>query len=279
MQYVQSAITYTGSKRQYLMGIKKAFSKDHFRYFVDVFAGSFSVGINMDQSEYVICNDTSAPLIMLYDRMAHTEYAVIESYLREQVEKFQLDRRRNAAGFNGLREQYNQSPEEHIFSVLLLAPLCFNGIVAFQGLRFTGGHGVRGFTQHCFDIVQKFHAALSARKDKLRFSNKSFLELDYTRFTNQDLLYFDPPYLITNAFYNANWGEREEFALYDLLDKLDAKGVRWVLSNVVEHNARKNFILEKWMSRHRVYPVNASYRNCVPRNCNIGESREVIVLN
>ena len=170
MQYVQSAITYTGSKRQYLMGIKKAFSQNHFRYFVDVFAGSFAVGINMDQSEYIICNDTSAPLIMLYERMAHTEYTIIESYLKERVEKFQLDRQRNVAGFKALQEQYNQSPEEHIFSILLFAPLCYNGNLSFQGLRFTGSRGIRNFTQRRFDIVQKFHAALSAKKDKLLFS-------------------------------------------------------------------------------------------------------------
>lgn len=279
MQYVQSAITYTGSKRQYLMGIKKAFSQNHFRYFVDVFAGSFAVGINMDQSEYIICNDTSAPLIMLYERMAHTEYTIIESYLKERVEKFQLDRQRNVAGFKALQEQYNQSPEEHIFSILLFAPLCYNGNLSFQGLRFTGSRGIRNFTQRRFDIVQKFHAALSAKKDKLQFSSKPFDQLDYSRFTNQDLLYFDPPYLITSAFYNVNWGEQEEHKLYALLDRLDARGVRWVLSNVVEHNARKNFILEKWMSRHRVYPVHASYRSCVPRRCDIGESREVIVIN
>ena len=279
MQYVQSAITYTGSKRQYLMGIKKAFSQNHFRYFVDVFAGSFSVGINMDQSEYIICNDTSTPLIMLYERMTHTEYAIIENYLKEQVEKFQLDRRGNVTGFKALKEQYNQSPEEHIFSILLFAPLCFNGNLTFKGLNFKGNSGDKGFTEERFSIVQKFHAALLAKKDKLQFSSKPFDQLDYSRFSNQDLLYFDPPYLITDAFYNAHWGEQEEHKLYALLDRLDARGVRWVLSNVVEHNARKNFILEQWMSRHRVYPVHASYRSCVPRNCDIGESREVIVIN
>ncbi len=279
MQYVQSAVTYAGSKRQYLMGIKKAFSKDHFRYFVDVFAGSFSVGINMDQSEYIICNDTSTPLIMLYERMTHTEYAIIENYLKEQVEKFQLDRQRNVTGFEALKEQYNQSPEDHIFSILLFSPLCFNGCLSFRGLHFTGSSGSRSFTPRCFTVVQKFHAALSAKKDKLQFSSKSFDQLDHSRFSNQDLLYFDPPYLITDAFYNTGWGEQKEHKLYDFLDELDARGVRWVLSNVVEHKAQKNFILERWMYRYRVYPVPASYRHCVPRKYDIGESREVIVIN
>jgi hypothetical protein len=47
----------------------------------------------------------------------------------------------------------------------------------------------------------------------------------------------DPPYLISTATYNENggWSKNDEQDLLKQLDKLDRKGIKFALSNVLEH--------------------------------------------
>ena len=56
-----------------------------------------------------------------------------------------------------------------------------------------------------------------------------------------DFIYCDPPYLISNASYNdgkrgfGNWTQNEDDNLLNLLDYLNDKGVKFLLSNVFTH--------------------------------------------
>lgn len=66
-------------------------------------------------------------------------------------------------------------------------------------------------------------------------------------------VYCNPPYLISNASYNdgnrgfKNWTEKEERELLKLLDTLNAKGVKFALSNVLYHKGQENKILAEWL--------------------------------
>lgn len=69
-------------------------------------------------------------------------------------------------------------------------------------------------------------------------------------------MYADPPYLITLGSYNDGkrgfngWNEKEERRLLAFLERLDARGVRFMLSNVLEHKDKRNEILREWIDRN-----------------------------
>lgn len=78
-----------------------------------------------------------------------------------------------------------------------------------------------------------------------------------------DFLYADPPYLISTATYNEQngWTETEEYDLLNLLDKLDSQGVKFALSNVLEHKGKENTILINWAKNYEINYLDYNYNN------------------
>ena len=105
--------------------------------------------------------------------------------------------------------------------------------------------------------------------DKLHNKNVSFLCQDFTQFnfedlTKDDLVYCDPPYLITCASYNEQdgWNETKERELLSLLDELNERGIKFALSNVLENKGKTNEILKECSKKYTVHHLNNTYGNC-----------------
>ena len=69
---------------------------------------------------------------------------------------------------------------------------------------------------------------------------------------NADVVYLDPPYMLTNGSYNdgkrgfKGWDASQEFALFNFLDRLNAEGSKFMLSYVLEHKGKINQNLLNW---------------------------------
>lgn len=122
------------------------------------------------------------------------------------------------------------------------------------------------------------------RKKNIVFVSNDFKNFDITPYGEGDFIYCDPPYLITTGSYNdgkrgfKDWGIEEEKNLLAFLDNAHARGIRFALSNVLEHKGRKNSILCEWSRKYRVVPIFSSYSNS-SYNTVRGDSKEVLVLN
>jgi len=127
------------------------------------------------------------------------------------------------------------------------------------------------------------------KEKKIVFSCSDFRTFDYSTLTSQDFVYCDPPYLITTGSYNdgkrgyGDWNEREEQDLIELLDKLDAQGVRFALSNVIKHKGKVNDRLIMWLENknYRVEHILSNYRNAnyqLDKN-DTNETFEVLITN
>lgn len=83
-----------------------------------------------------------------------------------------------------------------------------------------------------------------------------------TYINKNDFVYCDPPYNITDAGYNHFWNNKEEQLLYDNLDYLNNKGIRFALSNVLEHKGKTNVILKEWLDKnnYNVYELEHKKR-------------------
>ena len=119
------------------------------------------------------------------------------------------------------------------------------------------------------------------------FYSLDFTEFDYSHLTTEDLVYCDPPYLISTAAYNdgkrgfKGWNEELEIALLTKLDDLNEKGVRFALSNVLEHKGKTNRILEKWIVKYKVHHISHNYSNSnyQTKNRDRESTKEILVTN
>lgn len=118
------------------------------------------------------------------------------------------------------------------------------------------------------------------------FVDGLFTDLEISNLTENDFVYLDPPYLITTGNYNdgnrgfVNWNEEQENAMYDLLRKLTGQGVRWTLSNVIEHKGRSNEYLKSFIKNSNVDVNYLDYNYDNSSHNTVGSgSIEVLVTN
>ena len=120
-------------------------------------------------------------------------------------------------------------------------------------------------------------------KDKYSFTNFSFDKVNLDKLSENDFIYCDPPYLITNATYNEKdgWNEKEENKLYSLLDEVNKRGIKFALSNVLENKGKENLILKEWSKKYNVHHLNMTYGNCSyhAKNKTKNTTDEVLITN
>ena len=109
------------------------------------------------------------------------------------------------------------------------------------------------------DFVQRIQSG------HYEFISRDFREINLDGYTEKSFFYIDPPYLITCAGYNENdgWTEQDEKDLLEFMDKLNGRGIRFALSNVLTSNGRNNELLKNWLERrdYRVINLDYSYAN------------------
>ena len=264
MNYIKSPLNYIGGKYKLLPTLFPLFPTQ-IDTFVDLFAGGFNVGINV-QANKIICNDQITYLIDLYNYLTSRDESVVLASIVRIIAEFQLSTT-NLEGYNALRDRYNQTKDIRDFLVLTF--YSFN-----HQIRFNSNHQFNtsfGKDRSCYnDSIEhnliQFCYALHHKN--IEFLNQDFTAVDLSALTSQDLVYCDPPYLISTGSYNdgkrgfKDWTETEEQQLLDLLDNLNARNVRFALSNVLEHKGQTNDLLKAWSSKYNVHYLDKSYSNC-----------------
>ena len=117
---------------------------------------------------------------------------------------------------------------------------------------------------------------------RMQEQNILFLKNDFEKigkYINKDsFVYCDPPYLITLGSYNDGkrgfngWGESDELRLYAFLDDLNKKGVKFMMSNVLEHKGKQNTLLIEWIKDNDYQIV--TYRGTARKG-----RKEIVVIN
>ena len=120
----------------------------------------------------------------------------------------------------------------------------------------------------------------------ITFDCKDFRDIDYSEADENDLVYFDPPYFITCGNYNdgkrgfKGWSKQDDLDLMALCDKLNEQGVKFAMSNVLEHKGLKNDRLIEWSKKYKVYHLNYNYNNCNYQDNNKkNKTDEVLIIN
>jgi adenine-specific DNA-methyltransferase len=150
-----------------------------------------------------------------------------------------------------------------------------------QQIRFNTSHdfnnpvGMRWFNDKVLEKLISFSRVV--KEKDCRFLCQHFTELEET-ISNNDFVYMDPPYRLTTGSYNdgkrgfKGWTMQTEQELLDFSDRLSQRGIKFMLSYVIEHDNAVNDIILAWVGKqgYRVIEVDA-----IP-----GKNRkEVLIVN
>lgn len=281
-RFTVSPLNYIGGKARILDQLLPVFP-EHVSTFVDLFCGGCNVGINTQADNYIY-NDNNRELIGLLKMFLRLNTKTILKRLDEIVEQYGFSKtkehnfayyggnsmkgvsRYNKEPFLRLRKDYNNSPRnnQHYIMLYALVVFGFNNQMRFNDRgEYNLPVGKRDFNDVIRHKLEVFAERLKAQKPLIQ--NKDFRRFDISQLDDQSLVYLDPPYLISTATYNegGGWTERDESDLLRFMDELNARGIRFVLSNMLEHKGKRNQLLIDWIGQRnlQVLGVNMDYSN------------------
>lgn len=299
---IPSALNYTGGKFKLLPQILPLFPKDIDKA-VDLFCGGCNVGINLNCNK-VLFNDYNSYLMGLLDTFRKMSKEEIFEWIYATIKKYGLSLvsengysyyncnssegvgNYNKRGYAKLRDDFNKREirdDEYYLMLYLLIVYSFNNQIRFNKKgEFNLPVGKRDFNS-------KMQSKLGAFIDRVKngdyiFKSEDFRNISIDDYSPKSFFYADPPYLITCATYNeqSGWTANDEIDLLNYLERLDKKGIRFALSNVLESKGKKNEILIEWIKKHgqlKVIPLNYDYANSNYHTKKDGVTKEVLVIN
>jgi len=279
-KFLKSPLNYIGGKHKLLPQLFPLFPRQ-IETFVDLFAGGCNVGINV-HAQNVICNDLNTKIIGMYNAFQNTNTKDMLKAIDDRIKEYSLSKE-NEQGFLDFRKFYNETKDP--IDLYILSCFSFNYQFRFNNsLEYNNPFG-RNRSHFSEQMKNNLLAFLNRiKKGNIKFSASDFTDFDFTKLGDGDMVYCDPPYLITTGSYNdgnrgfKDWREEQEIALYALLDKLHRQNVKFALSNVIVHKGIRNEILLEWCKKYVVTPIESSYSNSSHNTKREGSS-EVLVTN
>lgn len=285
--FIKCPFNYIGGKHKLLEQLFKYFPPN-ISTFIDLFGGGFNVGINVDANE-IIYNDQITPLVELFNYFKNNSVESIINYLEKTIKTNMLSKV-DKDSFIKFRENYNLALFKNPLDFYILICFSFNYQIRFNNSgQYNCPHGTN---RSCFsDTLKKrlINFIKKIHEKNIVFENKDFLNINFDNLDNNSFIYCDPPYLITNGSYNdgnrgfKNWTTREELQLLNLLDNLNNRGIKFALSNVLEHEGKENILLKEWLAQreYNIIDINSCYKNSnyQKQNKKNVESVEVLITN
>lgn len=280
LNFVKSPLNYVGGKYKLLEQIIPLFPKK-INTFIDLFCGGGNVSANVEAKKIYAYDKEKSVIDLLSNIKLHsTDYLLKE--LKEIINTYNLDKE-NVDGYLSLRNFYNEGNKEWKYFYCLLCH-SFNYQIRFNNkgeFNMPFGKNRSSFNP---SLEKKFVEFSDRLKEiDIEYIERDFRELDIDSLNENDFVYIDPPYLISVAAYNerGGWGEEEEYSLYELCDKLNAKGVKFALSNVTYHKGKQNNILIEWSTKYNVHKLNFNYSNSnyQTKDRDNNSSEEVLITN
>ena len=271
-------MNYTGGKYALLPQIIPMFP-ERIDTFVDLFCGGCNVGVNIN-ANHIILNDSMREIMDLYSKFSILPIEHILSHIENRISQFGLSKE-NCDGYYAMRKEYNMTRDP--LDLFVCCAYSFSNQIRFNSKgEFNMPFGKRWFNERMRDNLIRFVGVL--QKDSVELRCGSAFDFNFEGLGCHDLVYCDPPYLITTATYNENggWCEADEMRLYTMLDDLNSKHIKFVLSNVMSSNGVENAILREWISTNENYRcehLEKWYGNCSYHRKDKGDSDEVLVMN
>ena len=299
-KYVKSPLNYTGGKYKLLPQLFDIFD-DSKEKFIDVFGGGFNVGIN-SKASFVLYNDKQIQVQRIIKLLYENKYEEINKKIESIILKYNLTNtfekgyeyydcdsstgvgKANKQGYESLKQAYNLCDDslEKDYLLLTLIFYSFNNQIRFNSKKeYNLPVGKRDYNKSLRNNLEEFTRRM--KNKKIVFSSKDFEELE-KEIDKDCFVYCDPPYFLGIASYNENngWSITDEKRLLNFLSRLNKKGVKFALSNLIEHHGKDHNLLREWAKTNdfKIHYLKANYSNS---NYHIkdksNDSKEVLITN
>ena len=296
---IRSPFFYVGDKYKIINQIKKYMPSNIENYY-EPFVGGGSSFLNIEAKNYIL-NDINTKVIELHNFLNNNsckELKIIDKII-DKIKKTNLscsfigitvpeDLKRefkktyyakfNKEAYNLLKNEYNKGECTDSLLLYILLIYGFNHMIRFNKKGdFNLPVGNVDFNKNVFEALKNY-IEFSLKKN-IKFENKDFIGfMKDKELKENDFVYLDPPYLISASEYNKLWNDEKEKELYDFLDELDSKNIKFGVSNLLTHKGQENTHLKEWMKKYNVYEINSNYISKFDNTRKVN-SREVYITN
>jgi adenine-specific DNA-methyltransferase len=219
--------------------------------------GAFNVGANVCAIEKVVYNEFNPFVFDIMKMFSTNGPEVIIQEIKSIVKEFDLSKK-NKMQYLLLRQNYN-FVEKSPIKLFVLQIYAFQNMIRFNSkLKMNTPVGNNEFSIGIQERILDFRV----RAPLSEYFLGSYRDFSLTGLPADAVLYFDPPYFITNAEYNdgkrglEGWSAQKEIELLNYLCELDRKGFKFLLSNVLYHNGNTHHVLKEWVENHNFNIIN-----------------------
>ena len=290
---VRSPLFYVGDKRKLMPQIKLHFPS-HIDRFIEPFVGGGSVFMNVDADGFLL-NDLNHIVIQIHSMLSSycdrkddffrevfsliQKYGLTSSFLGIPQERGKSCDCKdvNREAYNRMKTDFNSGGRKDRMLLYLLIIYGFNHMIRFNKKgEFNLPVGNLDFNENVYNALNDYFAQTERKQPQWHSQDfKAFLaEIEFRK---DDLVYLDPPYLISSSEYNKMWNEECERNLIKEMDRLDAMGVRFAVSNAISDRGEKNDVCGEWAKKYNIHPVSSNYISYWDNSRK--ESGEVLVTN
>lgn len=290
---VRSPLFYVGDKRKLMSQIMTYFP-NHIDRLIEPFVGGGSVFMNVDADGFLL-NDLNYIVIQIHSMLSSycdrkddffrevfsliNKYGLTSRFLGIPQEHCKSSDCKdvNREAYNRMKIDFNSGGKKDIMLLYLLIIYGFNHMIRFNKKGdFNLPVGNLDFNENVYNALNDYFAQTETKQPQWHSQDYSaFLaEIDFRK---DDLVYLDPPYLISSSEYNKMWNEECERNLIKEMDRLDAMGVRFAVSNAITYRGEKNDIFGDWAKKYNIHPISSNYISYWDNSRK--ESGEVLVTN
>lgn len=257
-------LRWAGGKTQLLPELKKYLPKEFKRYHEPFLGGGALFFSLYKENKQSIISDMNRDLI--------NTYKAVRDHPSKLIEKLKFHERYDSKShFQLIRSMHHviDDPISRAARFFYLNHTCFNGLYRENKKgEFNNSYGNRKFK---LDINKIYNCSAILQATEIK--QKDFEKIKPKR---NDFVYFDPPYHKENSnsftrYTKSDFTVNDHLRLKKLADKLNRKGVKWMLSN-----SDSAFIRELY-SEYRIHKTLAT-RHINPKSKNKKKS-ELIITN
>ena len=290
---VRSPLFYVGDKRKLMSQIMTYFP-NHIDRLIEPFVGGGSVFMNVDADGFLL-NDLNYIVIQIHSMLSSycdrkddffrevfsliNKYGLTSRFLGIPQERGKSSDCKdvNREAYNRMKIDFNSGGKKDIMLLYLLIIYGFNHMIRFNKKGdFNLPVGNLDFNENVYNALNDYFVQTETKQPQWHSQDYSAF-LAEIEFSKDDLVYLDPPYLISSSEYNKMWNEECERNLIKEMDRLDAMGVRFAVSNAITYRGKKNDIFGEWAKKYNIHPISSNYISYWDNTRK--ESGEVLVTN
>ncbi len=284
----KNPFNWVGNKYKYVKNINEII-KGKYENVYDVFMGSGNIIVNLDCSANLFIGNDIIPLLPNLYNVIKKQEKFTKVELDEIINKWKFT---DKAHYYYFRDHWNKKylfdnyDRKFIYETILLLKMCSNSMVRFNRKHRYFNQGFRGiskgrkefFTPMAKDkIVRELNDfRTKLQENTFEFHNKDFKDL-LLLVNKGDLVLLDPPYILSEGMYGADFTKEDDQYIFDFLSTTEAD---FVYFNYLESGDEINKELQEFLDKEDFNVEVISERSATGQNKkNVKSICEIMVSN